>query len=92
MPYRNRRADDPLVHFEQPADGFSYLGNSEAFRRSFEPARRSVRQMEADGIVRRTLHPQVPLKVEYCLTKWGQALCPALDSLLKWAALHEKNG
>src|SRR6267154_594177 len=44
-----------------------------------------LRQMEAAGVVRRTVYPQVPPKVEYCLTKWGQALCPALDSLLKWA-------
>ena len=49
-----------------------------------------LRQMESDGIVRRIVHPQVPPKVEYCLTKWGQALCPALDALLKWAALREK--
>src|SRR5216684_7673049 len=49
-----------------------------------------LRQMEVDGIVRRTVHPQVPPKVEYGLTKWGQALCPALDALLKWAALREK--
>jgi DNA-binding HxlR family transcriptional regulator len=49
-----------------------------------------LRQMETDGIVRRIVHHQVPPKVEYCLTKWGQALCPALDALLKWAALHEK--
>src|SRR5580693_4322140 len=49
-----------------------------------------LRQTEADGIVRRIVHPQVPPKVEYCLTKWGQALCPALDALLKWAALREK--
>src|SRR4030095_14728335 len=48
-----------------------------------------LRQMEADGIVRRIVHHQVPPKVEYCLTNWGQALCPALDSLLKWAALRE---
>ncbi|TPI17323.1 winged helix-turn-helix transcriptional regulator [Mesorhizobium sp. B4-1-1] len=45
-----------------------------------------LRQMEADGIVRRIVHHQVPPKVEYCLTDWGQALCPALDALLKWAA------
>jgi DNA-binding HxlR family transcriptional regulator len=32
---------------------------------------------------------QVPPKVEYCLTDWGQALCPALDALLKWAAQKE---
>jgi DNA-binding HxlR family transcriptional regulator len=48
-----------------------------------------LRQMEADGIVRRIVHHQVPPKVEYCLTKWGQAMCPALDALLKWAALRE---
>ena len=48
-----------------------------------------LRQMEADGIVRRIVHHQVPPKVEYCLTNWGQALCPALDALLKWAALRE---
>lgn len=48
-----------------------------------------LRQMEADGIVRRIVYPQVPPKVEYCLTDWGQALCPALDALLTWAAKRE---
>ncbi len=47
-----------------------------------------LRQMETDGIVRRIVHHQVPPKVEYGLTDWGQALCPALDALLKWAAKH----
>jgi len=45
-----------------------------------------LRQMEADGIVRRIVHHQVPPKVEYGLTDWGQSLCPALDSILQWAA------
>jgi len=49
-----------------------------------------LRQMETDGIVCRIVHDQVPPKVEYSLTKWGQALCPALDALLGWAALREK--
>ena len=44
-----------------------------------------LRRLEADGIVQRTVHNQVPPKVEYRLTAWGQSLCPALDSLLKWA-------
>lgn len=48
-----------------------------------------LRQMEADGIVLRIVHHQVPPKVEYCLTDWGQALCPALDALLQWAAARE---
>ncbi len=48
-----------------------------------------LRQMEKDGIVRRIVHHQVPPKVEYSLTDWGQALCPALDALLTWAAQRE---
>ena len=49
-----------------------------------------LRQMEKDGMVRRIVHHQVPPKVEYGFTDWGQALCPALDALLKWAALREE--
>ena len=48
-----------------------------------------LRGLERDGIVRRTVHPQVPPKVEYALTKFGQALCPALQALLKWAGLRD---
>ena len=48
-----------------------------------------LRQLEKDGIVRRIVHHQVPPKVEYCLTDWGQALCPVLDALLRWAALGD---
>jgi len=47
-----------------------------------------LRQMEADGMVRRIVHHQVPPKVEYGLTDWGQALCPALDAILTWAELR----
>jgi DNA-binding HxlR family transcriptional regulator len=45
-----------------------------------------LRQLEADGIVHRTVHPEVPPRVEYALTAWGQSLCPTLDALLKWRA------
>ena len=48
-----------------------------------------LRQMEKDGIVRRVVYHQVPPKVEYGLTEWGQALCPALDALLQWAAVRD---
>ena len=48
-----------------------------------------LRQLEADGIVSRRVYPQVPPKVEYRLTEWGQALCPALDAMLKWAEKRE---
>src|SRR5437868_15286670 len=49
-----------------------------------------LRQLESDGVVRRIVHHQVPPKVEYGLTDWGEALCPALDELLKWAASREE--
>jgi DNA-binding HxlR family transcriptional regulator len=49
-----------------------------------------LRQLENDGVVRRIVHQQVPPKVEYGLTDWGEALCPALDELLRWAASCDK--
>ena len=48
-----------------------------------------LRHMERYGMIRRTFYPQVPPKVEYRLTMWGQALCPALDRLLKWIETRE---
>src|ERR1700738_2455505 len=48
-----------------------------------------LRRMEADGIVVRKAYPEVPPKVEYSLTAWGQALCPALDAMLKWVDLRQ---
>lgn len=47
-----------------------------------------LRRLETDGIVQRKVHNQVPPKVEYRLTTWGQSLCPALDALLKWAEMR----
>lgn len=43
-----------------------------------------LRQLERDGVVARRVHGEVPPRVEYQLTPWGQSLCPALDSLLLW--------
>jgi DNA-binding HxlR family transcriptional regulator len=45
-----------------------------------------LRALEADGIVQRTVYPQVPPRVDYGLTEQGKGLCPALDALLDWAA------
>jgi DNA-binding HxlR family transcriptional regulator len=51
-----------------------------------------LRELERDGIVSRTVYPQVPPKVEYDLTAWGKAMCPALDALLEWAAMRPDLG
>jgi DNA-binding HxlR family transcriptional regulator len=43
-----------------------------------------LRQLEADGVLTRTVYPVVPPKVEYALTPMGRALGPLLDSMSDW--------
>jgi DNA-binding HxlR family transcriptional regulator len=45
-----------------------------------------LRALEADGVVRRIVYPEVPPHVEYELTPEGIALTPALNALHDWAA------
>jgi len=48
-----------------------------------------LRQLEADGLITRTAHDELPQRVDYRMTDWGQALCPALNALLAWAEQRE---
>lgn len=48
-----------------------------------------LRDLEHDGIVTRTVYPQVPPKVEYALTEVGTQLAPVFLALLDWAALRK---
>lgn len=43
-----------------------------------------LRDMEADGLLTRTVYPEVPPRVEYTLTDLGRSLQPVLDTLWKW--------
>jgi DNA-binding HxlR family transcriptional regulator len=43
-----------------------------------------LRELEADGIVTRTVFPEIPPKVEYELTELGQSLAPILLSMRDW--------
>ena len=43
-----------------------------------------LRDMEADGLISRTVYAEVPPKVEYTLTDLGMSLKPVLDSMLTW--------
>jgi DNA-binding HxlR family transcriptional regulator len=47
-----------------------------------------LRDLEEDGIVSRKLYPQVPPKVEYCLTEVGKGLRPVFIALLDWTELQ----
>ena len=44
----------------------------------------SLRSMEKDGIVVRTVYAEVPPRVEYSLTELGKSLKPILDALWNW--------
>ena len=44
----------------------------------------ALREMEADGLVTRTVYPEVPPRVEYDLTPLGQSLAPVLAALRAW--------
>jgi DNA-binding HxlR family transcriptional regulator len=50
----------------------------------------SLRGLERDGIVVRTVHPVVPPKVEYSLTPLGQSLVEPLVRLCEWTIKHRE--
>ena len=49
-----------------------------------------LRQLEADGIVARTIHAEVPVRVEYQLTTYGKTLATLLQAMRKWGEQHLK--
>lgn len=49
----------------------------------------SLRSMEADGIITRTVYPEVPPRVEYALTELGKSLKPILDSMQAWGEAYK---
>lgn len=51
---------------------------------------KTVRQMEADGLVTRTVFPVIPPKVEYELTELGQSLGAAFCGVWIWAEQHRE--
>ena len=51
----------------------------------------SLRSMEADGIITRTVYPEVPPRVEYALSELGQSLRPILDAMKDWGENYKKS-
>jgi DNA-binding HxlR family transcriptional regulator len=48
----------------------------------------TLRSLERDGLVQRMVHPVVPPKVEYSLTKLGRTLIEPLQGLCRWSEKH----
>lgn len=49
----------------------------------------SLRSMESDGIIVRTVYPEVPPRVEYSLSKLGESLRPILDSMGQFGTYYQ---
>ncbi len=50
-----------------------------------------LRELEQDGIVFRKVYPEVPPKVEYSLTEFGETLKPVMDVMCRWGSSHRKH-
>lgn len=51
----------------------------------------TLRQLERDGPVRRTIHPVVPPRVDYELTDLGRTLHETVQSLVHWTEEHQRD-
>ena len=49
---------------------------------------KQLRELEADGVVLRTVYAEVPPRVEYRLTEYGRTLEPILLAMRDWGANH----
>ena len=49
---------------------------------------RSLRELEADGFLHRTVYPEVPPRVEYTLTAQGESFAPILREMLAWSEIN----
>lgn len=51
----------------------------------------SLRSMEADGIIIRTVYPEVPPRVEYVLSDLGESMRPILKAMEIWGTDYKKS-
>lgn len=49
----------------------------------------SLRSMEADGIITRTVYPEVPPRVEYALSELGESMRPVIASMEQWGISYK---
>ncbi|MDE6731402.1 MAG: helix-turn-helix transcriptional regulator [Oscillospiraceae bacterium] len=51
----------------------------------------SLRSMEEDGIIIRTVYPEVPPRLEYSLSELGESMRPIMDAMEVWGTEYKKN-
>lgn len=45
---------------------------------------KQLRELEADGLVTRTVYPEVPPRVDYALTEKGRSVLPVIEAMKNW--------
>jgi DNA-binding HxlR family transcriptional regulator len=53
---------------------------------------RQLRELEMDGIVKREVFAEVPPRVEYSLTEYGESLRPVTEAMCQWGKRHMAAG
>lgn len=51
----------------------------------------SLRSMEADGIITRTVYPEVPPRVEYALSPLGESMRPIIHAMEQWGTAYKEH-
>lgn len=51
----------------------------------------SLRSMEKDGIITRTVYPEVPPRVEYALSELGESMRLILDAMERWGTSYQRS-
>lgn len=51
----------------------------------------SLRSMEEDGIITRTVYPEVPPRVEYALSDLGESMRPIIKAMEEWGTNYKEN-
>jgi DNA-binding HxlR family transcriptional regulator len=49
---------------------------------------KQLHELERDGVVARTVYPEVPPRVEYRLTPLGATMCPIIEQMWRWGRDH----
>jgi len=58
---------------------------------TFKVLSSQLKELEADGLVKRKEYPQIPPKVEYSLTDKAETLLPVLEELCEWGVKNQNN-
>ena len=49
---------------------------------------KQLRELEADGILKRTIYAEIPPRVEYFFTPFGESILPVIDAMSDWGLEH----